>query len=66
MDDTPQERRLVAWLRKFDRPLSDKVSGARKRRALRYPGPYSWDRKTNIWRLNIWQPHARVMRGKPR
>lgn len=43
--------------------LKKKPSGAQKKR--------EWlNRKrifeNGIWRLNIWQPHERVLRGKPR
>ena len=31
---------------------------------MRYPGPYSYDAAACVWRLNIWQPHSRVQRGK--
>jgi hypothetical protein len=61
MEENAVERELVAWLRKFDRPRSDKPSGAARRRDTRTRTRAKGDR---VWRLNLWQPHEHVQRGR--
>lgn len=43
-----------------------KLSGAQRRFRLLYPGPYSWDRVSRVWRLPAYVERERVQRGKPR
>lgn len=46
-----KDRPLAARFHTFDRPKSEKESGAQKRKRLRVPGK--------------WTPHAPVLRGRP-
>lgn len=47
----------------MEKTTEKKLSGAQKKRAW-LNHPRVWE--GGIWRLNIWQPHAKVLRGKPR
>lgn len=44
-------------------PARKRISGAQKRRD-------AWNRPrtliNGVWRLNIWQPHEKVLRGRPK
>jgi len=68
-----QARKLFGWntiaihsrYLKYDRKPSDKPSGSARKRAIftRYAG-LDISGKTPIFRLNIWRPHRRVLRGR--
>lgn len=63
MNDKQKARNLIAWLRKFDRPASEKRSGAQRGKDER---PRVRDLETGVQRLALWQEHPRVLRGRPK